>query len=103
MTKCIYRKFGPSGNIQTIDALCLLPVNMYNEKIFIFLWFWFFMLSITIGISIICKLILIFSPIARFYYTRREFQMKYLWNRRDSNRFDGENFKYGELFVLLLV
>ena len=32
MTKCIYRKFGASGTIQTHDALCILPINVINEK-----------------------------------------------------------------------
>jgi hypothetical protein len=32
MAKCIYRKFGASGTIQTHDALCILPINVINEK-----------------------------------------------------------------------
>jgi hypothetical protein len=32
MTKCIYKKFGASGTIQTHDALCILPINVINEK-----------------------------------------------------------------------
>ena len=40
MTKCLLRVYGPSGSIQRFDALCLLPLNIVNEKIFTFLWFW---------------------------------------------------------------
>ena len=39
MTKCTFHKFGASGNIESHDALCILPINIFNEKIYIFLWF----------------------------------------------------------------
>lgn len=38
--KCDYFNFGPSGTIQQVDALCLLPQNVVNEKVFVFLYFW---------------------------------------------------------------
>ena len=36
MTKCSFRKYGSSGSLEIIDGLCVLPLNMVNEKIFIF-------------------------------------------------------------------
>lgn len=39
--KCFYNKFGPSGSIEYHDALCFLPQNTVNEKIFVFYYFWF--------------------------------------------------------------
>ena len=40
MTKCTFHKFGPSGEVEKHDALCILPLNIVNEKIYIFIWFW---------------------------------------------------------------
>ena len=33
MTKCTFHKFGTSGNIEKHDALCILPLNIVNEKV----------------------------------------------------------------------
>ena len=45
MTKCTFHKFGTSGEIEKHDALCILPLNIFNEKIYIFLWFWMLILA----------------------------------------------------------
>lgn len=50
VAKCTFHKYGPSGTIQSHDALCVLALNIINEKIFIFLWFWYMILF---GMSIL--------------------------------------------------
>lgn len=53
VTKCIFHKYGASGSIQKHDSLCILPLNIVNEKTFIFIWFWYmFMLVLLIGLVI---------------------------------------------------
>jgi hypothetical protein len=52
MTKCEFHKFGSSGTVQKFDALCVLPLNIINEKIYVFLWFWFVIVSIITGIQV---------------------------------------------------
>lgn len=44
VTKCTFHKYGPSGSIQIHDALCIMALNIVNEKIFVFLWFWYIVL-----------------------------------------------------------
>ena len=67
MTKCTFHKFGSSGNIESHDALCILPINIVNEKIYVFLWFWFLLLGSLTFLVILYRLIIIFSPRMRAY------------------------------------
>ncbi|XP_053691470.1 innexin inx7 [Sabethes cyaneus] len=46
VTKCHFHKYGPSGTIQKHDALCVMALNVINEKIFTFLWFWYLILIV---------------------------------------------------------
>jgi len=61
VTKCSFSKYGPSGTIQKHDALCVLPLNIINEKIYIFLYFWFVFLAAVSCVWLIYRLLTIFS------------------------------------------
>ena len=52
MTKCTFHKFGPSGTVEKFDGLCVLPLNIINEKIYLFLWFWFIFLTVLSALQI---------------------------------------------------
>lgn len=41
VTKCDFHKYGPSGSIQVHDVMCVMALNIVNEKIYAILWFWF--------------------------------------------------------------
>ncbi|XP_055380047.1 innexin inx7 [Condylostylus longicornis] len=60
VTKCSFYKYGPSGGIQLHDALCILALNVINEKIYTFLWFWFLFLSILSFLSIVWRIFTLF-------------------------------------------
>lgn len=50
IAKCIFTTVGPSGSAQKLDALCLLPQNVLNEKIFVIVWMWY-TVQLTVSIS----------------------------------------------------
>lgn len=41
LTKCHFHKYGASGSLQMHDTLCVMALNIINEKIYTILWFWF--------------------------------------------------------------
>ena len=86
VTKCSYYKYGPSGTVQTHDAICVLvrsergcvhpiqitqpmhdesllqPINIMNEKIFVFIWFWLVVLSCVTVLSLLYHLFVMMTP-----------------------------------------
>lgn len=65
MTKCTYYDFGSSGDVQKHDALCLLPLNIVNEKIYFSLWFWFIILAMLTIFVIMYRICAFIFPIVR--------------------------------------
>lgn len=57
VTKCSIHKFGPSGDVQKHDALCILSLNIINEKIFVFIWFWFVLLATISGVMLLYRIL----------------------------------------------
>lgn len=74
VTKCTFHKFGPSGTIQKHDALCVLALNILNEKIFIFLWFWFIFLSVLSGLALLYSTVIVVLPSIRETILKRRFR-----------------------------
>ena len=62
VTKCTMHKYGPSGTIETFDALCVLQLNILNEKIYVFLWFWFVIVCAISGVKLIYRLLILVLP-----------------------------------------
>ncbi|KAI1293482.1 Innexin inx1 [Halotydeus destructor] len=65
MTKCTFHSYGSSGDVQRHDALCMLPLNVVNEKIYVFLWFWFLFLAILTSLVILYRIFILFTPAIR--------------------------------------
>lgn len=60
--------------VERHDAICILPLNVVNEKIYIFLWFWFIVLAILTAITLFYRVVIIFSPRMRVYLLRLRFR-----------------------------
>ncbi|XP_064457651.1 innexin shaking-B-like isoform X2 [Ornithodoros turicata] len=70
VTKCTFHTFGTSGDIQRHDALCLLPLNVVNEKIYIFIWFWFIVLVVLSSVVFLMRSLVLAVPRLRFYFLK---------------------------------
>ncbi|XP_003747301.1 innexin inx2 [Galendromus occidentalis] len=67
LTKCTFHMYGSSGDVQKYDAMCILPINIINEKIYVFMWFWFLILAFVSGFMIIYRALIVFYPPARYH------------------------------------
>jgi len=67
MTKCRFHKFGPSGDVQKYDNLCILPVNILNEKLYLILWYWLHFVGVMSITAVIYKILLIGFPATRIF------------------------------------
>lgn len=57
VTKCDFHKYGPSGTIQVHDAMCVMALNIVNEKIYAMLWFWFAALTVVSVLALLWRLV----------------------------------------------
>lgn len=62
VTKCTFHKFGPSGSIQKHDSMCILPLNIVNEKTYIFIWFWFMILATLLTFLVAYRVLIVLMP-----------------------------------------
>jgi len=65
VTKCTFHKYGASGTVTRHDGLCILALNIINEKIYVFLWFWFVGVAAISALAILYRLILLLVPSLR--------------------------------------
>ena len=66
VTKCTFQKYGASGTVTKHDGLCVLALNIINEKVYVFLWFWFVGVAIMSALAIIYRTVVIMVPSLRF-------------------------------------
>lgn len=99
LTKCSLRTYGPSGTLQNKDRLCILPLNIVNEKIFVILWFWLLILSFLSTMAVLFR-VLVFSlrPLRSMMIVG---QLRYV-KRSTVNRII-KRFGFGDWFILYLL
>ncbi|CAG0921189.1 unnamed protein product [Notodromas monacha] len=76
VTKCTLQAFAFNGNLDVIEALCVLPLNVVNEKIFLVQWFWFLLLGGMTLILVFYRLMIFLSP--RLHQSMFRNQLKFV-------------------------
>ncbi|EDW00015.1 innexin inx6 [Drosophila grimshawi] len=70
VAKCEMFIYGPSGTPNILDILCLLPLNILNEKLFAVLYVWFLFIAMLAAINILYRLLLVCCPELRLQLLR---------------------------------
>ena len=99
VTKCTFHKYGASGTIQKLDALCVLGLNIINEKIYITLWFWFVILALITALYSVYVVALISMPGLR----RSLVIKKATQSNREQARHLVEKANIGDWFLIFLI
>lgn len=94
-------------NIQRFTVQCVLPINLFNEKIFVILWFWFFIIAILTFFNLMSWLFYLL-----FNHNRELFVRKYLrtaneiqnsFDKKLSRRFASDYLRDDGCFLLRMV
>ncbi|KAH8396081.1 hypothetical protein KR222_002755, partial [Zaprionus bogoriensis] len=60
VTKCTFYKYGAGGSLQEHDTLCVMALNIMNEKIYTILWFWYAFLFCVTTLGLLWRLLTLF-------------------------------------------
>jgi hypothetical protein len=99
LAKCKFHDFGSSGDVQKYDTLCILPINVINEKIYIILWFWFYFLQIITTLLLIYRMLTLLLPPLRYYILK----LKATRSKPDYIKIVLSKCSIGDWFVLILL
>ncbi len=95
------------GNVPRNSVQCVLPINMYTEKIYTFLWFWMIFVAITTAFSLLMWLGRVIYSQDRITYVRNHLKMlKKLKTETDDERsvkFIKDYLKLDGVFLLRLI
>ena len=98
-TTCTFHKFGSSGEIEKHDAMCILPLNIVNEKIYIFIWFWMLLLGFLTFLVVVYRAIIVISSSMRSYLLK----IRYRRIRSECVELIMEKSLVGDWFLLYLL
>ncbi|XP_071103534.1 innexin unc-9-like isoform X4 [Haliotis cracherodii] len=94
-------------NIHRHSVQCVLPINLFNEKIYIFMWFWLVFVSILTCYSFVSWLWHMVFPTSRMQYVKKFLKiMDRLGTGPDkklANRFTIEYLRHDGVFTLRLI
>eukprot|EP00090_Calanus_glacialis_P014519 TRINITY_DN23321_c0_g1_i1.p1 TRINITY_DN23321_c0_g1~~TRINITY_DN23321_c0_g1_i1.p1 ORF type:complete len:250 (-),score=26.19 TRINITY_DN23321_c0_g1_i1:511-1155(-) len=46
IASCDYWRWGSGGSQENINAICILALNIINDKVFLILWWWFLLIAV---------------------------------------------------------
>ncbi len=89
---CTYYRFGTGGKQENIEALCILSLNIINDKVFLVIWWWFFVLFFLGFCRMIFRVVQIISVRLRFYMLNMRMHRYF---KRNENMVRVRTYVYG--------
>jgi len=95
------------GNVQRYTVQCVLPINLFNEKIYLFVWIWMVFVATMLAFSLFVWLLRAAFRVDRHRYVKKHLQLMDKIERdtdkKQAVRFVEEYLKQDGVFVLRLV
>ena len=97
------------SNIQRYTLQCVLPINLYNEKIFITLWFWLTFMTVISLLNFCFTVIMSTCTKSRENYVMKYLKLNDIYNENDqeicelTEIFIHTHLKYDGIFVLQML
>ncbi|XP_033728697.1 innexin unc-9-like [Pecten maximus] len=95
------------NNLQTFTVQCVLPINLFNEKLFIFLWFWLLFVTVLTFINFSTWVYYIVFSENKIRYVRKYLtilgQLETGFDKKVSRKFAAEYLRGDGVFVLRVV
>jgi len=107
VTMCDF-KIRRLGNVQRYSVQCVLPINLFNEKIFLFVWFWMAFVAAATTASLLMWAMRVAFRVDRHRYVKKHLRLMERLQDRKEDRGRAVNFveKYlrqDGVFVMRLV
>merc|ERR1719318_773867 len=67
VTKCVFKTHSINADITPHDALCVLSLNIVNEKIYLLMWLWLIALTCVSAIAVFYRMAAVMFPSLRTY------------------------------------
>ena len=74
------------ANVQRYTVQCVLPINLFNEKIFLFVWFWMASVAALTTLSLCTWSVRVAFRVDRYHYVRHHLRL--VGHLRDDSKTD---------------
>jgi len=95
------------GNLHRYTVQCTLPINLYNEKIYMFLWFWMVFVALCTTVSLVTWILRFVMPGDRLTYIENHLRMLQRFTSDDDRgkmtRFTKNYLRHDGVFLLRLI
>ena len=106
VTMCDF-KIRRLGNVQRYTVQCVLPINLFNEKIFLFVWFWMAFVAAATAASLLMWCLRVAFRVDRHRYVKKHLRLMDRLDRDEDRRravkFVEDYLRQDGVFVMRLV
>merc|ERR1719153_1524250 len=102
VASCNYFRYGAGGDQEKINAICILALNIINDKVFALTWWWCCCLAVLGALRLIYSAILASSAFLRFQVFKLRVSARYVkkCTKRDLIQAYIKSIPRGDWFVL---